>query len=72
VDFVVDGVNGRTCEPHRPDELAACLKSLIEEPERRARLARAARSSVERQYDEQVVFSQFAALVRALADGRSQ
>ena len=72
VDFVVDDVNGRTCPPHRPDELAACLKSVIGEPGRRARLAGAARSSVERQYDEQVVFSQFAALVRALADGRSQ
>ena len=72
VDFVVDDVNGRTCRPHRPDELAACLRSLIAEPGRRARLAGAARSSVERQYDEQVVFSRFAALVRWLAGGRSQ
>jgi hypothetical protein len=38
------------------------------DPDRRARLAAAARGSVERPYDERVVFSQFAALVRTLSE----
>jgi glycosyltransferase involved in cell wall biosynthesis len=67
VDFVHDDVNGRTCPPEQPAALAESLKSVVVDPVRRARLARSARSSVEREYDERVVFSQFAALIRELA-----
>ncbi len=67
VDFVIDDVNGRTCPPRQPAALAEGLRSVVTDPVRRARLTRAARPSVERQYDERVVFSQFAALIRELA-----
>ena len=67
VDFVRDDVNGRTCPPEQPAALAESLRSVIADPARRARLAAAARPSVEREYDERVVFSQFAALIRELA-----
>ncbi|HEX7140656.1 MAG TPA: glycosyltransferase family 4 protein, partial [Vicinamibacterales bacterium] len=67
VDFVRDDVNGRTCPPEQPGALAEGLRSLLSDPVRRARLAAAARPSVERAYDERVVFSQFASLIRELA-----
>jgi glycosyltransferase involved in cell wall biosynthesis len=72
VDFVKEDVNGCTCRPRQPAELAACLGGLIADAPRRARLAAGARGSVVRQYDEQVVFSEFAALVRALAGPRAR
>jgi glycosyltransferase involved in cell wall biosynthesis len=68
VDFVKDDVNGRTCRPQDPAGLAECLRSLVMDPDRRARLSAAARGSVERQYDERLVFSQFAALVQSLSE----
>jgi D-inositol-3-phosphate glycosyltransferase len=67
VDFVHDDVNGRTCPPEQPAALAESLRSVIADPALRARLAASARPSVEREYDERVVFSQFAALIRELA-----
>jgi len=67
VDFVRDDVNGRTCPPAQPAALMECLRSVIDDPARRERLTMAARPSVERDYDERVVFSRFAALIRELA-----
>jgi len=67
VDFVHDGVNGRTCPPEQPTALMECLRSVIDDPVRRERLTKAARPSVEREYDERVVFSRFAAVIRELA-----
>jgi glycosyltransferase involved in cell wall biosynthesis len=67
VDFVVDGVNGRTCPPKDPAALAEQLQTLIDDGDLRRRLASAARPSVEREYDEQLVFNRFADLIRELA-----
>ena len=67
VDFVKDDVNGRTCPPEQPMALMDCLRSVMSDPERRRRLTGAARASVERDYDERVVFSRFAALIRELS-----
>ena len=66
VDFVIDDVNGRTCPAEQPAALMECLRSVIGDPARRERLTSAARRSVEREYDERVVFSRFAALIREL------
>jgi glycosyltransferase involved in cell wall biosynthesis len=70
LDFVVDDVNGRTCPAEQPAALAEALRSLVDDPARRLRLAGAARASVAQHYDERVVFSQFAALIRELAVSR--
>ncbi len=67
VDFVVDDVNGRTCPPQDAVALADRLRSLIDDPDRRRRLAAAARRSVEREYDERLVFTRFGDLIRTLA-----
>jgi glycosyltransferase involved in cell wall biosynthesis len=46
-EVVRDGENGLLVPPGRPDELAAALRRLLEEPGLRARLAAAAKPSVE-------------------------
>jgi glycosyltransferase involved in cell wall biosynthesis len=43
-----DGVNGLLVPPGRPDLLAAALRRLVQEPDLRARLAKAAEDDVER------------------------
>jgi glycosyltransferase involved in cell wall biosynthesis len=70
LDFVRHDVNGWLCPPKDAESLAAALRTLIDEPARRARLAAAARPSVERDYDERVVFERFADLVTRLAERR--
>jgi D-inositol-3-phosphate glycosyltransferase len=67
LDFVVDGVNGKTCAPHDPADLARSLQVLVDDDELRRRFAERARASVERDYDERVVFAQFAAIMRQVA-----
>jgi D-inositol-3-phosphate glycosyltransferase len=67
VDFVFDDVNGRTCPPEQPMALAERLRSVVTDPVRRARLSSAARASVEHEYDERIVFSRFAAIIRELS-----
>ena len=66
LDFVADGVNGRTCPPKDPAALAEAMRPLIDDPDTRRRMAANARPSVERDYDERVVFSRFATLIQQL------
>ena len=68
VDFVFDHVNGRTCPPQDSTALSGCLRDLVEDADLRRRLASGARASVERDYDERIVFTRFGDLIRALAD----
>jgi glycosyltransferase involved in cell wall biosynthesis len=70
VDFVIDGVNGRTCPPRDPGALAAAIRELVQDGDRRAALAAAARRSVQEEYDERRVFKRFADLIRDLAARR--
>jgi glycosyltransferase involved in cell wall biosynthesis len=67
LDFVVDEGNGLLCPAQQPVALAERLGRLIAERPLRARLAANARSSVLDQYDEQIVFTNFAALLTGLA-----
>jgi colanic acid/amylovoran biosynthesis glycosyltransferase len=50
-ELVEDGVSGELVPPGRPDSLAAAIRKLTAEPERRAALGRAARARVVAQYD---------------------
>jgi glycosyltransferase involved in cell wall biosynthesis len=70
LDFIVDGVNGRLCQPHDPVALAACIQATVSDFAGRARLAAAARGSVLEEYDERRVFSRFASLLRGLVAAR--
>jgi D-inositol-3-phosphate glycosyltransferase len=67
LDFVIDEVNGRLFPAKNPAALAERLGRVIGDGELRARLAGNARSSVLGQYDEQIVFANFAALLTRLA-----
>ncbi|MCC7416673.1 MAG: glycosyltransferase family 4 protein [Acidobacteria bacterium] len=71
LDFVVEGHNGLLCPPHDPAALARAIRRLVDDPSLRRRLAERARASVREDYDEQAVFSRFAALLGAAA-GRRQ
>jgi glycosyltransferase involved in cell wall biosynthesis len=71
LDFVKDGDNGLLSPPSDPTALERCLRRLIEDEGLRRRLAASARASIAAEYDEQVVFSRFAALLRALVKERS-
>jgi len=72
IDFVRDGVNGTLFPPKDVSALATGLRTLIDDAALRARLAAAARPSVEQEYDERVVFARFADLVRGLSQGRAR
>ena len=72
LDFVVDGVNGRTCPPRDAAALAECIRSLIVDADLRRRTSARARASVATEYDERVVFERFADLVRRLAQRRDR
>lgn len=67
LDFVVDDVNGALCPVKNPAALAERLGRLIGDAALRTRLAANARRSVLDQYDEQIVFANFAALLTRLA-----
>jgi glycosyltransferase involved in cell wall biosynthesis len=67
LDFVKDGENGALHPPKDPAALERALRRFIGDAPLRARCAASARSSVEADYDEQVVFQRFAALLRELA-----
>jgi glycosyltransferase involved in cell wall biosynthesis len=67
LDFVVDGVNGALSPAKNPEALAERLGRLIGDGALRARVAANARSSVLGDYDEQIVFANFAALLTRLA-----
>ena len=71
LDFIVDGTNGKLCPPQDPPALAMCLRMLIDDGALRRRLSDHARASVIDAYDERVVFSRFASLLRQLAEPRA-
>jgi glycosyltransferase involved in cell wall biosynthesis len=70
LELITDGENGKLCPPQASPELAACLRTLIDDPALRGQMAAAARPSVVDIYDDHVVFSRFASLLRQLAHPR--
>ena len=71
LDFVRDGENGALFPVKNARALAASLQMVIDDAALRGRMAAAARGSVEREYDERLVFARFGTLVRELAGARS-
>jgi glycosyltransferase involved in cell wall biosynthesis len=67
LDFVIDGENGLLCPPQDPVSLAGCIRTFVNDVAFRQRASDRARASVIDEYDEQKVFSRFAALLRDLA-----
>ncbi len=63
---VEDGVTGFLVPPRDPEALAAKLEELLSEPEMRARMGRAARARVEREFTWPTVAQRTAALYEAL------
>jgi glycosyltransferase involved in cell wall biosynthesis len=63
LDFVIDGDNGKLCQPQDPAALAAGIRALVADDAFRQRAAARARASVVDQYDEQKVFARFAKLL---------
>ena len=72
LDFVRDGVNGALCPPESPVVLADRLSAMLHDAEYRRRLASCARSSIEQEYDERMVFGRFRSLLEELAPGRTR
>jgi glycosyltransferase involved in cell wall biosynthesis len=67
VDYLVDEENALLCAPERPAEFAWRIARLLDDGALRERLAHAARATVERSFDESVVFGRTAAIFVALA-----
>lgn len=55
VDSVLDGVTGRVVPVRNPDQLAAALRSLAEDPQERQKMGLAARERVEREFEQRIV-----------------
>jgi len=72
LEFMIDGQNGKLYPAQDAAALASCLRALIEDPALRRRMAKRARPSVVDEYDERVVFSRFAGLLRQLAGTRGR
>ncbi len=66
--LITDGETGLLFDPHRPDELAACLRRIFGDPILGARLGKAAREMVVARYDLSVLVAREIALVRAIAE----
>jgi glycosyltransferase involved in cell wall biosynthesis len=74
---IADGETGFLVPPRDPEALAACLQRLLAQPELRARMGRAARARVERDFTWPTVATRTAALYQTLlrrqaADDRRQ
>jgi D-inositol-3-phosphate glycosyltransferase len=67
---IADGETGFLVPPRDPEALAACLQRLLTRPELRARMGRAARARVERDFTWPTVATRTAALYQTLLDSR--
>jgi glycosyltransferase involved in cell wall biosynthesis len=63
---IADGETGFLVPPRDPEALAACLQRLLAQPELRARMGRAARARVERDFTWPTVATRTAALYQTL------
>lgn len=69
-DFLFDGQNALLCPPKAPTELAARLGRMLRDAPLRERLAAAARESAAREFDERMLFDQYADIVQRASDSR--
>ena len=69
-EVVRDRVNGRLVPPENPAALADAISALLNDPAARARLARAARATVEKDFNEEHTISQMEARVLRPQDAR--
>jgi glycosyltransferase involved in cell wall biosynthesis len=67
---IADGETGFLVPPRDPEALAACLQRLLAQPELRARMGRAARARVERDFTWPTVATRTAALYQTLLESR--
>jgi glycosyltransferase involved in cell wall biosynthesis len=65
---IADGETGFLVPPRDPEALAACLRQLLAQPELRARMGRAARARVERDFTWPTVATRTAALYQTLTE----
>jgi glycosyltransferase involved in cell wall biosynthesis len=65
--LVTDGETGLLFDPHRPEELAARLRRIFDDPALAARLGEAARNMIKERYDLSALVAREIALVRAIA-----
>jgi glycosyltransferase involved in cell wall biosynthesis len=68
-DYLVDGSNALFFQPQSPQDLSEKLERLINERSLRSHLGSNARITVEKSFDETVVFDQFANLFSRLTHG---
>ena len=66
--LISDGETGLLFDPHRPEELAACLRRIFDDPALAARLGKAAREMIVARYDLSALVAREIALVRAIAE----
>jgi glycosyltransferase involved in cell wall biosynthesis len=66
--LIADGETGLLFDPHRPEELAACLRRIFDDPALAARLGKAAREMIVARYDLSALVAREIALVRAIAE----
>jgi glycosyltransferase involved in cell wall biosynthesis len=64
-DFLVDGRNALLHQARSPESLAAALRRAFADPAVRARLAEAGLETVREQFDEEVLFDRYAALIES-------
>jgi D-inositol-3-phosphate glycosyltransferase len=69
---IADGETGFLVPPRDPEALAACLQRLLAQPELRARMGRAARARVERDFTWPTVATRTAALYQTLLRRQAQ
>jgi glycosyltransferase involved in cell wall biosynthesis len=65
--LVTDGETGLLFDPHRPEDLTACLRRVLDDPALAARLGKAGRALVAERYDLSVLVAREIALVRSVA-----
>lgn len=68
----LDGVTGFTVSPRNPDEMAAALNLLLEDPERREKMGRAARDRVVNEFGIAEMAAQTLALYRSVLRDQSR
>lgn len=65
--LVTDGETGLLFDPHRPEDLAACLRRVLDDPSLAARLGKAGRALVAERYGLSALVAREIALVRSVA-----
>jgi glycosyltransferase involved in cell wall biosynthesis len=71
-DIIEDGTNGYIVDQKSPDQIANRINMLLEKPETRQAIGKAARQCVQQRYDWQVIGKSFLSLFKALTQDSQQ